>query len=477
MLFSPLLPTPLPRPPPPPPHPTTPIRSMAESESFILLLTSVRCSVCCRRLGKQLLLVAVAVLLLLGVLLSYTVNQHTARPRPDTVSHPEAMVSAGEKNNPGKQPLAADNPKRQRKIHPVGHGRKHTAAKLVSTRTTNTTRKSASTPNTTLKTLSGRERLSAAASAIKVVFVPASYMFSEDVYFHPPRPSSHHAPNATDLLFSPAHICSARGETKSGDDPFLMVLVLSSYLEHSVEERQAIRSTYGSVARGGRWPGKPLAAPVRLVFLLGTPPNETDLQQVKAEVSKFGDLLVADFRDSYRNLTLKVLRGLRWVRDNCAQVKFILKADDDTFVNLPLLVTFLLERGRENSVYGFPYFSAIVKRKGRWAVPQTTYPFSKYPVYMSGTGYVLSKDAAEKIVEASSSIPLIPIEDAFITGILAQVAGISRLSCSGFTDFNEGVPWMCDFVLDTRIVGNKMPAGSKNVMWIIMKIDDRRCEA
>jgi len=190
-----------------------------------------------------------------------------------------------------------------------------------------------------------------------------------------------------------------------------------------------------------------------------------------------GDLLVADFRDSYRNLTLKVLRGLRWVRDNCAQVKFILKADDDTFVNLPLLVTFLLERGRENSVYGFPYFSAIVKRKGRWAVPQTTYPFSKYPVYMSGTGYVLSKDAAEKIVEASSSIPLIPIEDAFITGILAQVAGISRLSCSGFTDFNEGVPWMCDFVLDTRIVGNKMPAASKNVMWIIMKIDDRRCEA
>ena len=457
---------------------------MAETKSLPSLLTDahVLCF-CCRSLRKQLVAVTIAVLLLGMVLLSYAVRQETVLPGTALVNETvivdnvqtEAMVSVGEENSSGKHLIAANYQNRKQKIRRVVGGREHTVAKLVSTSIANTIRESPSIPKTISQSPSGPRRLSAAALAIKTVFVPASFMFSEDVYFHPPKASSNRALNIPRLLFSPAQACSASGGSIN-DAPFLMVLVLSSYLNNSAEERQAIRSTYGSVARGGRWPGKHLAASVVLVFLLGTPPNEIDLQQVKDEVSEFGDLLVADFRDSYQNLTLKVLRGLRWVLDNCPQAKFILKADDDTFVNLPLLTTFLLERGQGNSIYGFRYFTSTVERTGRWAVPKTAYPFSKYPVYMSGTGYVLSKDAAQRIMEASSSIPLIPIEDAFITGILAQVAGIRRVSCSGFTHFNEGTPEMCDFVLDTRIVGNQMPATSKKTLWLTLKIGDRRCE-
>jgi hypothetical protein len=65
--------------------------------------------------------------------------------------------------------------------------------------------------------------------------------------------------------------------------PFLVVLVLSSYRANGTAERQAVRDTYGSVTRGGQWPGgTPLLAPVRMVFLLGALPSLTQQRQVRA---------------------------------------------------------------------------------------------------------------------------------------------------------------------------------------------------
>ncbi|XP_070185165.1 beta-1,3-galactosyltransferase 1-like [Littorina saxatilis] len=307
-----------------------------------------------------------------------------------------------------------------------------------------------------------------AASAIRTSYIPPSYRFSTELYFHPP--SSNRPLNLPQLLHNPSDACSG----EKGNETFLVVLVLSSYLDNGATERQAIRSTYGSVARGQRWPTKSIAAPVSLVFVLGRPPPGVQQLIVQQEVKKHGDLVVADFVDSYQNLTLKVLVGLDWARHHCPQASFILKTDDDTFVNLPLLTTFLLQRGRNNSLYGHPYFASEVARKGRWAVPQSAFPFPVYPVYMSGTGYVVSKDAAEKIVEASKNVPLIPIEDAYVTGILAQIGQIRRMFCSGFTHHTEGKPVLCDFMLDKRLVGNGMPAVEKTSMWALLRINDRR---
>nr|KAG5714720.1 hypothetical protein BaRGS_000208 [Batillaria attramentaria] len=217
---------------------------------------------------------------------------------------------------------------------------------------------------------------------------------------------------------------------------------------------------------------------VRLVFLLGRPPSEETKRQVEAESGKFDDLVVGDFIDSYVNLTLKVLHGLRWAVRHCPQAGYVLKADDDTFVNLPLLTTFLLERGRPNSAYGHVYFTSRVVRKGRWAVSNTDYPLENYPPYLSGTAYALSLDAARKIVEASDRMPLIPIEDAYVTGVLAVVAGVRRMSTKGFTYFAEHKADLCEFVLDARLVGNKMAAVDKYTLWNTLRIDDRRlCDA
>ena len=43
------------------------------------------------------------------------------------------------------------------------------------------------------------------------------------------------------------------------------------------------------------------------------------------------------FQDIYYNLTLKTVMGLKWTSIYCNQAKYIMKTDDDIFVNVPLL--------------------------------------------------------------------------------------------------------------------------------------------
>ncbi|NXY27238.1 B3GT4 galactosyltransferase, partial [Atrichornis clamosus] len=53
------------------------------------------------------------------------------------------------------------------------------------------------------------------------------------------------------------------------------------------------------------------------------------------------DVLQGDFGDTYGNLTRKTLLLLRWAAACCGGVPYLLKADDDVFVNVPALAAHL----------------------------------------------------------------------------------------------------------------------------------------
>ncbi|PVD37752.1 hypothetical protein C0Q70_00353 [Pomacea canaliculata] len=252
-----------------------------------------------------------------------------------------------------------------------------------------------------------------------------------------------------------------------------MILVLSSYRCRAKFERLAIRATYGSVAEGNAWPNKEVPESVGLVFLLGKPPTVKARRRLTAESQQYGDVMIGDFTDTYANLTLKVLFGLRWMVEACPHVQYVLKIDDDTFVNIPLLLAFLLH-GEDNAMYGHVYFSSRVFRGGKWAVPNNVYPLGLYPPYLSGTAYVASMDAVKKVVDASVHVPMLPVEDAHVTGILPIVADVRRISTYGFTHVLDHKPDFCEFMLNKRLVGNRMRKKDKIHAWNLMKIADRR---
>lgn len=80
------------------------------------------------------------------------------------------------------------------------------------------------------------------------------------------------------------------------------------------ERRHAIRDTWASVCKNN-------TAHVRYVFLLGTTSDRKVSDEVRSESSRYGDMLVSDFVDSYSNLTFKTLVGLRWIIRHCGHIK------------------------------------------------------------------------------------------------------------------------------------------------------------
>ncbi|XP_010214919.1 PREDICTED: beta-1,3-galactosyltransferase 1-like, partial [Tinamus guttatus] len=170
---------------------------------------------------------------------------------------------------------------------------------------------------------------------------------------------------------------------------------------------------------------------------------------VQREQQEFGDMLVGSYQDTYHNLTLKVMHGLKWACEQCWP-RYILKMDEDCFVNTNCLPAFLAEL---NTVSMGLYVGSLFSRKKRQVIcepsasgtcrPSRDSRPDEYPPYPSGIGYILSLDAAEKILEATQHVHPIPVEDAYI-GILAEEAGVQARMSACFAKHN--VRWhVCNY--------------------------------
>ena len=81
---------------------------------------------------------------------------------------------------------------------------------------------------------------------------------------------------------------------------------------------------------------------IRLAFFVGRRPKDPVLEQaVRLEAAQFRDMIQADFEDSYRNLTLKAMSALTWISRYCNRTRYVLKTDDDAYVNMRALLRHL----------------------------------------------------------------------------------------------------------------------------------------
>jgi len=159
----------------------------------------------------------------------------------------------------------------------------------------------------------------------------------------------------------------------------LLVLVISAVKNH--KRRDAIRVTWGSSAGS--------LENVKVLFV-----SSRD-QHLNAEKLVHDDVLEVDVPDEYQLLTQKLLESLDGVRD--MSFEYLLKCDDDSFVNLPRVVS-ELERVPANGFY-WGYFSgaARVHTAGKWKETKWTMCDFYLPFALGG-GYVLSKDLVMFIV-------------------------------------------------------------------------------
>ncbi|KAK7457291.1 hypothetical protein BaRGS_00039263 [Batillaria attramentaria] len=239
------------------------------------------------------------------------------------------------------------------------------------------------------------------------------------------------------LLIHPVQPCNSA--------TYMIILVFS--LPEDFLWRKTIRNTWSGAAKKNRWPRMHLRVHVEVFFIVGQRESSLIFETVKEEASRHHDIIMGDFTDSYRNLTYKTLAGLSWVSQHCSHTKFVMKLDQDTFVDLPRLLSFLSSHDKElhNSVIGKFYSSPLVKSEGKWKVTRSEYPFSMYPAFAGGPCYIISTDVVHQILQTSQHMPFFHLEDVLVTGIIAKTLGLYRYSVEQLQNFYKNES-LCAFI-------------------------------
>jgi len=214
-------------------------------------------------------------------------------------------------------------------------------------------------------------------------------------------------------------LCHSLAPKSGNRNDFVFLMIVSSW-ENS-KRRDYIRKTWATY----HWFWKNPSMTYSYKFVISHPdPNRnytihpTDLDSP--------DIIMSDLTEHYYLLDIKVMWGFSHVLLN-HKFDYILKCDDDTFVNLWRLPPKLLAKANTDYFYG-----GKVLETHNWA--------GEGIKYAAGSGYVMSRKTLCAVVLAHSvyslETPRIPIEDAY-TGLLNARMGIKVTPLSGFATEHE----------------------------------------
>ncbi|XP_070178796.1 uncharacterized protein [Littorina saxatilis] len=191
--------------------------------------------------------------------------------------------------------------------------------------------------------------------------------------------------------------------------PTTIVLLLISSAPMNGEKRQAIRHTWGAKCQDP-------ASTHRCLFVLGDSQSTEVNDKLRKENEEFKDILQFGFKDAYSNLTYKTLTSLHWVSRQCGEVSYVMKTDDDMWVNTELIPALLTATPRKDFMGGFCWGNSSPNRdtQSKWYVPLRSFRHPSFPPMCSGTGYIMSGDVARKVVAASEDIPFFHLEDVYV---------------------------------------------------------------
>ncbi|CAG5120130.1 unnamed protein product [Candidula unifasciata] len=257
--------------------------------------------------------------------------------------------------------------------------------------------------------------------------------------FHPERLLAHRK-----AIWNSSVYYSKNDVLPSCSQPFILFLITSSP-QHG-DRRMSIRRTWCNSINATA----SVKQPWTCIFLVGISKSAEMLAQILKEKELYGDILLGSYVDSYVNLTLKVVHGLDWSATHCPS-SYVVKTDDDCFVNVRLLYEFLLRYNVKTSAL---YAGSVIQdnaklkvirgRDKKWAVGFQEYPEEYYPPYASGFGYIMSADVVKLLASESRFIVPFPNEDAYV-GVLISRLGISPVSSSRFVLSPSGLN-VCNYL-------------------------------
>jgi len=161
----------------------------------------------------------------------------------------------------------------------------------------------------------------------------------------------------------------------------------------------------------------------------------------------------------------------QFIDEQCPDVPYLLKTDDDMIVNLPYLLELLDAKSLQRSIMGPLNVGSRVYRHGKWKLTREEFPFEMYPPYESGSAYVITGDLIHDLVTTAEYVPPIFVDDVYITGILGRILGVNHVRQHGFAYWADKAPTACDVIRRRIITGTKMLANNLIHLWFDLQTD------
>jgi hypothetical protein len=177
---------------------------------------------------------------------------------------------------------------------------------------------------------------------------------------------------------------------------------------------------------------------VAIAFLLGKTDDEDVKKEMELEMNLYDDILLANFKDSYKNLTLKTMAMLEWTSRYCSKADYLLKADDDMFINVENLLNFIEKKGdedrKEPKFYGrlVEGWEPVRSEDSQYFLPFEQFSESTFPDFVTGPAYLFSTGIVQLFFEKGMESRFLQLEDVFMTGVLAEAMNVSRVRVAEF---------------------------------------------
>ncbi|XP_044766994.1 beta-1,3-galactosyltransferase 5-like [Coccinella septempunctata] len=195
--------------------------------------------------------------------------------------------------------------------------------------------------------------------------------------------------------------------------PLVLVMVHTS--PKNFAKRRTIRETWG------RYRDK-----VKLLFVVGDVENSTLKRKLIEENQNYSDFTQGSFKDTYRNLTYKHVMLFKYVIYHCPEARYIMKTDDDVFVNMPTMMNFLTQElspfGAGNLLFCNSRANSRVLRsyRSKWRVSFSEYPAKNYPTYCPGWFLLYSQNVVFNLYKEAQKSKYFWIDDIHLTGTLVK---------------------------------------------------------
>lgn len=220
-----------------------------------------------------------------------------------------------------------------------------------------------------------------------------------------------------------------------------MLIMIKSAI-NEFEERKAIRKT---------WLPKALKLNMTVIFSVGFAESETINEKILNETKLYGDILQTNFVESYHHLALKTYSNMRWISSYCSNIERVFFTDSDVIVFPEALLEMATNLKNQNTVVGHCWMTGappVRDNTSKSYMPKEVWSQDMYPPYCSGTGYFMTGDVPDKLLNV---IPngsdnwrwahrLDHLEDVVFTGLLTSMAKV-RIQHTNHIIYNRESLW------------------------------------